>query len=259
MKITKYITIFAALLMICCGTCLGEEKGSNEPTQAFFRGNTFYEERDYAKALQNYEQVLKLGVESGNLYYNIGNTYLKMGKVGYAILYYSKARRLIPQDSDLKSNLSYARSLVQEGSADMPRGNFVGRIIRRPFASFNLNNVALIGLVLYACLILMAAAFIINPVLFKKIKIVFIALCVLLVWDVTVFGLRYYYEEALKHGVVIQKEVEGKYEPIDKSTTYYKLREGSDVIIMKTKNDWRQIRRRDGKRAWVKKESVEEV
>jgi tetratricopeptide (TPR) repeat protein len=50
------------------------------------------------------------GIRSGELYYNIGNTYFRMGDLGRAILNYRRAQLLLPGDPDLLSNLEYARS-----------------------------------------------------------------------------------------------------------------------------------------------------
>jgi SH3-like domain-containing protein len=81
----------------------------------------------------------------------------------------------------------------------------------------------------------------------------------LLVLNLSAAAVKYYDENMLKHGIVVKKEVECKYEPIDSSTTYYTLREGGDVIILSTKSDWRQIRRSDGRTGWVKRDAVEEI
>jgi SH3-like domain-containing protein len=73
------------------------------------------------------------------------------------------------------------------------------------------------------------------------------------------FGVRYYDEEMQKHGVVLDKSVDCRYEPIEKSTIYYTLPEGSDVTILNTRDGWSYIRRVDGKIGWVKSASIGEV
>lgn len=75
----------------------------------FAMGNKFYESKDYPSAIRMYESVLKQGVESAPLYFNLGNAYFKNGDLGEAILNYMRARRLDPGDEDIQSNLEFAR------------------------------------------------------------------------------------------------------------------------------------------------------
>jgi SH3-like domain-containing protein len=55
---------------------------------------------------------------------------------------------------------------------------------------------------------------------------------------------------------LIHKSAECKYEPLEKSTTYYTLHEGAKVRILQTGNGWLKVRRADGRSGWLKKESV---
>lgn len=230
-----------------------------DPKKLFYAANWLYENRDYNKALEEYLKIVDMRLGSGNLYYNIGNAFLKIGKNGYAVLYYEKARRLIPQDGDLKSNLAYARSLTGangEGRLDDP---FIVRIIKAPFKDLNLNALAVVVLGFYLFILFLILINSIIPYMGGKFKILFIVLVVLFAETLTAFSFRYYDEEVLKRGIVVVKSAEGKYEPIDKATTYYKLQEGDEVVIITTRNEWRHIRRPDGKSAWISKDAVEEI
>jgi SH3-like domain-containing protein len=71
--------------------------------------------------------------------------------------------------------------------------------------------------------------------------------------------LRFYDEAVAHHGIVLEKLVEARYDPIDKSDVYFKVIDAQKVVVVKTRDGWRQIRRFDGKIGWVKKEMVEEI
>lgn len=234
------------------------EETRKDRNQLFYTAGVYYEKKDYRKAIDEYLKIPDGGFESGSLYYNIANSFFKLGKLGQAILYYEKAARLMPQDSDLKSNLSYARSMagVEDGKSSK---NVIVRAIKRPFRDLNLNAIAISFAILYILAILILAATILNPFIARKFRAIFVLALGLFILDSVAFGIRYYDEEILKHGIVIQKNAECKYEPIDTSTTYYTLPEAGDVIILKTKEDWRQVERADGKIGWVNKEAVEEI
>ena len=133
------------------------------------------------------------------------------------------------------------------------------KAVEAPFGAFNLNTVAAIGISLY---LLVAALTVLNmtgSLFLGKARPVYFAILALFLLSVCAFALRYYKEEFSKHAIVVQKETEARYEPIEKSTPYYKVYEGQGVVVLKTENGWRHIRRSDGKAGWVKKEAAEEV
>src|SRR5215468_6877297 len=86
----------------------------------FFRANHLYADGRYADAAAEYEHVLESGVASANLYFNLGNAYLKAGDVGRAVLAYERARRLAPGDPDVRANLAFARG-EDAGGDESPR------------------------------------------------------------------------------------------------------------------------------------------
>ena len=133
------------------------------------------------------------------------------------------------------------------------------RLATRPFRDLNLNALFISSAILYMTVILILTLFIINPIVRKKLMPLFITIFIIFCLTSTVCCLRYYDEVILKTGIVVEKIVEAKYEPIDKSTTYYTLEEGAKVVILKTRPDWKQVRPSDGKSAWVKAESVGQI
>jgi len=72
-------------------------------------------EQEFRAALLRYEGAAEaLGRNNGFLLYNIGNTYLRLGDVGRAILHYREAQRFIPADPNLRQSLRHARSLRRD-------------------------------------------------------------------------------------------------------------------------------------------------
>lgn len=110
---------FAAVL----GTlCLLLAAAPADAQNAFFdEGNRLYQAGDFNGALDRYRRILDAGLESGDLHYNIGNTYFRLGALGPAILHYERARRLMPGDDDLLANLVLARSLTADEIVPRPR------------------------------------------------------------------------------------------------------------------------------------------
>ena len=230
-----------------------------DPHKLFYEAAALYEKGDYAKAAEAYIKILDAGVASGNIYYNIGNAFLKMKKIGYSILCYEKAKRLIPGDGDLKSNLDYAYSMLGwEDLRERPE-IFLVRLIKRPFRDINLAGFTHFMVFFYVIVVAIAVFFIANPVLSRRFTIVFIAILAIFSMALAAYAMRFYDEQICHHGIVIQNSADARYEPIDKSDIYYVVHEAQNVLILKTRSGWRQIKRSDGKIGWVKKEAVEEI
>ncbi len=63
-------------------------------------------------ALLRYERVgAATGWNNGRLAYNAGNTHLRLGDVGRAVLMYRRAAELMPGDRNVRRGLAYARGL----------------------------------------------------------------------------------------------------------------------------------------------------
>ena len=70
-------------------------------------------QRLFREALARFEALRLGGVENAYLDYNIGNTYLRLGEVGRAVVNYRRALRLTPGDERIRKNLQAARKLCR--------------------------------------------------------------------------------------------------------------------------------------------------
>lgn len=98
--------IFIICLAWMCGALapvLADGRGD------FGRANALFEAGDFAQAATAYEKILVEHGSRASAYYNLGNSHLRMGNYGSAILAYERAKLLAPHDPDLRSNLALAR------------------------------------------------------------------------------------------------------------------------------------------------------
>ena len=72
------------------------------------QGSEYFRSGEFDKAIEIYEELIEEGYEGTALYYNLGNTYFRIGKLGYSILNYERALRFSPSDEDVKHNLTFA-------------------------------------------------------------------------------------------------------------------------------------------------------
>lgn len=75
----------------------------------FDQANQQFRAGDFASAAAGYEKILKTDGPDAAVFYNLGNSYQRLGQYGPAILAYERARLLTPRDQDLSVNLMLAR------------------------------------------------------------------------------------------------------------------------------------------------------
>lgn len=68
-------------------------------------------EEEYQVSILYYNSIIESGITNAELYYNIANAYLRLGKIGSAILNYRRALLYAPNDSQIKYNLEHARTM----------------------------------------------------------------------------------------------------------------------------------------------------
>ena len=104
-------------------------------TSAFREGNAAYEREDFPAAVAAYERAEAAGAHDARLYYNHANALFRANRLGASILYYEKARKLAPTDSDILHNLDFARARVADKVPE-PSANFVTRLLWNLHASY---------------------------------------------------------------------------------------------------------------------------
>lgn len=93
---------------------------SQSSEELFLSANQKYTAGQYQEALSEYKQVENKGKHSSELYHNIGNSYYKLNQLGYAILYYEKAKLLQPNNKLINNNLTIARNDVDSDIVEIP-------------------------------------------------------------------------------------------------------------------------------------------
>ena len=222
----------------------------------FTNANQLYFKTSFKEAIALYEKILETGYESAQLYYNLGNSYFKIGSLGKAILNYERAKRLDPGDGDLRSNLDFAYSLVKEPSMERTRLWLV-RKIDSLLAAFSVDSLALLSSGIYLIIMILLIISIFTKEL--KVKILrFIGLfLVILIAVVTIFSFNLYRLNHIRSAIIITTSSDARFEPLEDTAIHFRLYEGLRVSVLKVRGDWTQVRREDGKIGWIDNESYE--
>ncbi|MGK0364952.1 MAG: tetratricopeptide (TPR) repeat protein [Saprospiraceae bacterium] len=86
----------------------------------FVKANESSASKDYQQAVSTYQQLLKTGVQSAEVEYNLGNAYLQLNQVAESILHYERALTLEPNDNDILQNLRLAQERIENNEVPNP-------------------------------------------------------------------------------------------------------------------------------------------
>ena len=100
--------------MIGAGLLLAASLASADLDATFDRGVAAYREGKWEEAEGAWRAMAEAGVHDPRVEYNLGNAAWKQGRLGEAIWRWERARRLDPDDRDLRSNLALARHTLSE-------------------------------------------------------------------------------------------------------------------------------------------------
>jgi tetratricopeptide (TPR) repeat protein len=256
-SILKYSFILIFTLFAITGLISISYARSQTPVAAmFYKANELFKQQEYEKARDMYQAVLDQGVHSGNIYYNLGNTYFKLGELGKAIVNYERAKILLPQDSDVRANLEYALSLCNN-TVIPQKQNWILAAARKTSGYFILDNWSKIAYLAYLILLGLLSGFIVSrrPGLKKAVIVcAFILGFMLFIWAV-----KFQHTVSAENAIVIAKEVESRFAPSEDAVVHFKTYEGAQVRIIDKNNGWDRIKTLDGKIGWVPEASIEKI
>lgn len=226
-------------------------------TALFEKGNEEYAQKEYAKAIESYSQILETGIESSAIYFNLGNAYFKEGNLGYAILYYSKAKRMAPADQAIRHNLEFAQrfsSVQMEGVELNPMTSFMASLVD----SYTLSFLAWVASFIF---ILFSLAMIFRFGLGYNNSYVRVSLVVSLLFVMITSGLttfKYRHDFLTRRAVLIAEQPIVYTGASEQSDIELEGAPGLIVEIISESTDYYNVLFENKRRGWVKKALIAE-
>jgi tetratricopeptide (TPR) repeat protein len=235
--------------------------GTSYPDSLWHAGVEAYSAGDYTTAAANWEGIVDTGLMSRELYFNLGNAYFKTGEMGPAILWYERALRLDPSDTDVRHNLEYARTLTQDRIDEVPE--FFLKSWRRSACYLLPANVwAILGLALLAGTLALVLLFLLGSTSGRRRLGFFggivLLLLTLVAWDFS----RTQREEAQRQdmAVVMRPVSSVKSSPSENSAKdLFILHEGTRVRILDNVSGYANIELADGRQGWIPSGDIEVI
>ncbi len=221
------------------------------------QGNQFYQDKEYEKAIETYQNIISSGYEGTSLYYNLGNSYYRGGKIGFAILYYEKALELSPGDDDVAHNLSIANTKTVDKIDTLPKF-FLFQWWESILAMFSLTGWTYAVYIFYLLLLISIGLYFFARGLNIQKYSVFSGLisAVFLIITAAIWIVSLNREFTVKNAVVLEPTAAVKLAPDSTSNDAFVIHEGLKVRELDRVESWVKIRLQDGKEGWIQQNEI---
>lgn len=219
-----------------------------------------YREGKYGEAVEAYQKILSEGVESAELYYNLGNCYYKLSENTKAILNYERSLLLDPSDGSARYNLRMAQRVIVDKIEVLPE-LFLVRWYKAVETYFSADQWGHISVGLFIVFLILAALFFYSPsIAIKKTGFIVGVFVFFLTLGSIFFAMRQHSRVSEReYAIVMTPSVTVKGAPDNSGTSLFLIHEGLKVRVVGELGVWYNVRLADGNEGWVAKSDLEKV
>jgi len=226
----------------------------------FEAGNKCYEKEQYEAAIERYESVVNSGKQSAELYFNLGNSYYKLHKVGPAIYNYEKALLLSPNDSEIKTNLEFAKKMAIDDIKVIPKVGF-HKLLSDFTSKYHYDTWAWIAVSFALLFLLFFVGYYFSEKTILK-RIFFIGMFLWLL-GIVLSATSGFYEKSRndneRPAIVFAETTRLKSEPKTGSPDTTILHEGTKVFILESIANWKKVALTDETTGWIEESAIQEI
>jgi tetratricopeptide (TPR) repeat protein len=241
----------AAAVLMAFMTLLCAAPASSAPVNLWFEeANRFYSKAQYDSAVAYYDKIVSAGVTSPAVYFNLGNSYFRLKKIGLARLSYEKAFRLAPTDNDIAANIRFVSSNIVDRVPEPDRG-FIETIL------WQLHVLMPLGLQLWFCFaLLLAVSLLATASLFssgnRRLWLIYASVLIAFVLCLSCLStaIKIHDSETNAYAILLEPSVDAKNEP-EGAKILFTAHEGTKFQIRKTVEGWSLVSLPNGASGWV--------
>jgi tetratricopeptide (TPR) repeat protein len=226
--------------------------------QMFRESNLFYDQGQYQKAIEGYEKIISMGVRNKDVYFNIGNAYLKDNQLGRSILNYERSLKIERSNEEARENLNMALERIKDKQPFVKRSLFELPFIfieeHVSIAQSVVFSTVCFWLLMFSLVFLMISRY--RKKLFLRLSVILVVLLF-----IGLFALVSVYFVAGKSpgAIVMVSETSVLSGPGEQYTVGFKLHEGTKVFIDAKIYNWYKVRLSNKMTGWIKEETVEKI
>lgn len=241
-------------IVITCMVSNGQVSAVNDSVSA---ANQLYNAGKYQPAIRKYQSVVSQGFESPELYFNLGNAYYKTGNATYAILNYERARKLAPNDEDIRYNLEMARTMIVDNIVTLPEPGFL-RWWKQLISSQSISFWGTLSILTFFIFLSLFGLFLLSRSFQIKRLSFWFSIAAISISAIS-FGFGSHLTSRLinhNSAVITDRSVRVKSSPSETGTELFIVHEGITVQVTDKLGDWVNVSLPDGNKGWLKESSM---
>tara|TARA_B100000427_G_C15489450_1_gene586852 strand:+ start:822 stop:1568 length:747 start_codon:yes stop_codon:yes gene_type:complete len=225
----------------------------------FYEANEMYISENYNRSIEIYESIINSDRTNSAVFYNLGNSYFRLKKIGQAIWAYRYASMLNPRDKDIIHNLNIAETYKID-RINQPRSFFFHEFYKKIKYNYTIIEWLIMGSLLFLLLSILSfyrsfydkrSRSLIN---ISQVFVIFIIIIHSITLD------KYFQEKKIANEGIIIKKVDARSGPLlGSNKVLFQINEGSMVEVLEEKNNWSQVILMDGKKGWVVTKSIRKM
>ena len=227
--------------------------GQTTPEFLFNEGNKAYNAADYENAISLYEQTIKMGKHSAELYYNLGNANYRLNKVAESIYYFEKAKLMRPKDKDILTNSAFANNMTIDAIEKIPISQIdqINKFIIGIF-SFEIWTYFTLILLWIFTILFLGYLFFIRTILKRRFFFSSLGILLLFIFSFSITYSIDQNEKNRKFAILFSKQIDIWSEPNQQGDRLFVLHEGTKVQLLDSLEEWQKIRIANGSEGWIK-------
>lgn len=269
-NILRYI-VLAITVALCTNTDAAQNMVKAETAATLSaKADSAYNSKNYTEAADLYKTIIKEYGVSSDIYYNLGNTYFRMGKIAQSVLAYERALKIDPSNKDARINLDFVNTTLEDKPED--NSSILGKIHSEVIALMSPNAWAWTAFALFALIIgLIAIYLFLSNVTTRKVG--FFGAMVLFIVLVYTTIVAYQSAAAIDNNdIAIVTTPSANLTPApsdktDKTDKIVPVHEGTRLVIIDSVNAasndgaqlWYHVKVNNSTAAWIDASNVERI
>lgn len=221
-----------------------------------------YDGGEYRQAVELYQKEIQSQKEAGKvspeLYYNLGNAYFRLNETSLAILNYERAQLLDPGDRDIRHNIEYAKTKIEDKI--LVADNFFLSMWMDGLQNLLTSNTwAVLSIIFFLIFIASLVLFFFSPKLALK-KAGFYSGVVMIVFLIftNIFAVNQKDKiENRNTAIIMAGSAPVVSSPTGTSKELFILHAGTKVDVLKQDGNWFEIEIDNGSIGWIQKDKLE--
>jgi tetratricopeptide (TPR) repeat protein len=247
--VRRILRLAAAAVLMTASASKAAESADANVTAQFDAANQLYEAKQFDKAKDAYDRMVKNGPLSANLFYNRGNAQWKLGNGGAAVADYERALALDPGDQQARVNLDFVRDQTGAKTAMQQWWEHALEAMDASSATVLLSVCGWVALFCLA-LVLLRPEGRTGPIVTLTMSLLVGAYASGSIWQANLQGTK---------AIVVAKSAPAHVAPADVAPIADVLPAGSEVLAPETRGPWTYCTLPDGDRAWIPTDALEKV